>query len=107
MKTLKNMVYIKKNFFFFKESPKPTVIKRVKLGHEWPSDRMLTLNVILEYLFTLSNVRLFCKLMDGSGPGFSVREISQARILEWLPFPTQGLNLHLLWLLDCRRSLYR
>ena len=47
MKTLKNTVYIKKKKnFFFKESPKPTVIKRVKLGYGWPSDRMLTLNVI-------------------------------------------------------------
>ena len=28
--------------------------------------------------------------MDGSLPGFPVRGILQARILEWLPFPSPG-----------------
>ena len=37
--------------------------------------------------WSLSHVRLYCELMGCSPPGFSVREISQARILEWLPFP--------------------
>ena len=34
-----------------------------------------------------SRVQLFCDPMDYSPPGFSVHGISQARILEWLPFP--------------------
>ena len=32
----------------------------------------------------------FCNSMDCSPPGSSVYGISQARILEWLPFPTPG-----------------
>ena len=46
--------------------------------------------------------------MDCSPPGSSVHGISQARILEWVAFPSpgdltsQGLNLHLLnWQADC------
>ena len=31
-----------------------------------------------------------CNSMDCSPPGSSVHGISQARILEWLPFPTSG-----------------
>ena len=31
-----------------------------------------------------------CDPMDGSPPGFSVHGISQARMLEWLPFPPPG-----------------
>ena len=55
--------------------------------------------------------------MDCSLPGYSVHEISQTRILEWVAisfsrgiFPTQGLNLHLLhqqadsWPLSHQRS---
>ena len=38
----------------------------------------------------LSRVHLFATLMDGSPPGSSVHGIFQARILEWLPFPTPG-----------------
>ena len=30
------------------------------------------------------------QLMDCSPPGSPVHEISQARIVEWLPFPTPG-----------------
>ena len=49
--------------------------------------------------------------MDCSLPDSSVHGILQARILEWVAmqlqgiFPTQGLNLHLLWLLHCRQIL--
>ena len=49
--------------------------------------------------------------MDGSLPGSSVHEISQAKVLEWVAifllwrlFPTQGSNCHLwcllLWQVD-------
>ena len=31
-----------------------------------------------------------CDPMDGSPPGSSVHGISQARILEWVPFPSPG-----------------
>ena len=31
-----------------------------------------------------------CEPMDHSPPGSSVHEIFQARILEWLPFPSPG-----------------
>ena len=31
-----------------------------------------------------------CNPMDYSPPGSSVHEISQERILEWLPFPSPG-----------------
>ena len=31
-----------------------------------------------------------CDPIDGSPPGFSVHAILQARILEWLPFPSPG-----------------
>ena len=37
-----------------------------------------------------SRVQLFCDPKDYSLPGFSVHGISQARILEWLPFPSPG-----------------
>ena len=47
-----------------------------------------------------------CDLLDHSLPGFSVRGIFQARILEQIAnsysmgsSPTQGSNPHLLWLL--------
>ena len=57
----------------------------------------------------LSFIRLFCDLMDYSPPGSSVHGISQARILEWVAFPSPGdlpypgiepVSLH------CRRILY-
>ena len=32
----------------------------------------------------------FCNPMDYSPPGFSVHEISQARILEWVAFTSSG-----------------
>ena len=38
----------------------------------------------------LSHVHLFATLMDDSPPDSSVHGIFQARILEWLPFPTPG-----------------
>ena len=38
----------------------------------------------------LSCVWLFCDPMDCSPPGSSVHGISQARILEWVPFPSPG-----------------
>ena len=39
----------------------------------------------------MSCVRLFCDSKDGSLPGFSVHQISQARILEWVAVsPTRG-----------------
>ena len=46
-----------------------------------------------------------CNLMDCSPPGFSVRGILQARILEWI-FLTQGSNPCLQWLWHCRQFLY-
>ena len=52
-----------------------------------------------------------CDQIYYSPPGSSVHVILQTRILA-LPcplqeiFPTQGLNLHLLWLLHCRWILY-
>ena len=39
---------------------------------------------------SLSHVRLFCDPIDRSSPGSSVHGISQARVLEWLPFPSPG-----------------
>ena len=39
-------------------------------------------------LSQFSRVRLFCDPMYHSQPGSSVHEILQARILEWLPFPS-------------------
>ena len=51
-----------------------------------------------------------CNLMDCSPPGFSIYEIFQARVLEWIAIsfargilPTQGLNPGLL---HCRQMLY-
>ena len=41
------------------------------VGHEWHSGPL-------------------CDAMDCRLPGCSVHEISQARILEWLPFPSPG-----------------
>ena len=42
--------------------------------------------------------------MDCSAPGSSVHEILQTKMLEWVAFPTQGLNLGPL---HCRQILYR
>ena len=39
---------------------------------------------------SLSHVQLFCNSMDCSPPGFSIPKIFQARILEWVPFPSPG-----------------
>ena len=39
---------------------------------------------------SLSRVRLFFDPMNCSPPGFSVYEIFQARILEWVAFPPPG-----------------
>ena len=39
---------------------------------------------------SLSPVQLFCDPMDCSLQGSSVHGISQARILEWVPFPSPG-----------------
>ena len=38
----------------------------------------------------LSSLWLFCDPVDCSPPGSSVHGISQARILEWVPFPPPG-----------------
>ena len=38
----------------------------------------------------LSHVQLFCNPMDCSPPGSSVHGISQARILQWVAFPSPG-----------------
>ena len=38
----------------------------------------------------LSHIQLFRDPMDCSPPGSSVHEISQARILEWVAFPSPG-----------------
>ena len=54
----------------------------------------------------------FCDPMNCSLPDSSVHGILQARILGWVAmpfqgiFPTQGLNLSLLWLLPCWQILY-
>ena len=42
------------------------------------------------FVQSFSYVRLFCEPMDCSPPGFSLHGISQARMLEWLPFPSPG-----------------
>ena len=58
----------------------------------------------------LQSCPTLCDPMDHPPPGSSVHGILQARILEWLPFPspedlpTQGSNLGLLL---CRQILYR
>ena len=59
---------------------------------------------------SLSQVWLFCNLMDCSPSGFSVHGISQARILDWVAIffsrvssQTQG---SIPYLLHCRRILY-
>ena len=47
----------------------------------------------LDFLFLEKSVDQLCQLcdnMDSSPPGSSVHEILQARILEWLPFPSPG-----------------
>ena len=51
------------------------------------SKHVLLLNV--KGLVTQSCLTL-CDPMDCSSPGSSVRGISRARILEWLPFPSPG-----------------
>ena len=57
---------------------------------------------------SLSRVRLFA-IMDCSLPGFSIHGIFQARVQEWLPFPSTvdlpdpGSNPNLL---HCRQTLY-
>ena len=55
-----------------------------------------------------------CHPIDCSSPDYSIREIPQARILEWVAmsssrgiFLTQGSNPHLLQLLHFRQILYR
>ena len=42
------------------------------------------INCCWSWCLSLSRVRLFCDPVDCSPPGFSVRGISQARILEWV-----------------------
>ena len=47
-------------------------------------------------VYSLSCVKPFCDPMDCSPPGSSVHGISQARILEWIVFPSPGdLSDHL------------
>ena len=43
----------------------------------------------------LSCIGLFCNAMDRRAPGSSVPGILQARILKWVAYFLQGLNLHL------------
>ena len=43
---------------------------------------------MLLLLFSCCHVRLFCDSMDYGLPGFSVHEIFQARILEWVAMPS-------------------
>ena len=51
----------------------------------------LTISVLVfVVLKSLSHVRLFFYPMNCSLPGSSVYGISQARILEWYPFPSPG-----------------
>ena len=42
------------------------------------------------YAKSLQSCLTLCDPMDYSLPGFFVYEILQARILEWLPFPSPG-----------------
>ena len=60
----------------------------------------------------LQSCPTLCDPMDCSLPGSSVLGILQERVLEWAAVPSsrgssQGLNLHLLHLLNCQRILYR
>ena len=55
--------------------------------------RMLSVSVVSLRplsLFVCLRVVTLCGLMDSSPPGSSVHGIIQARILNGLPFPTQG-----------------
>ena len=45
---------------------------------------------ILHVCSVVQSCPTLCDPMDCSPPGSSVRRISQARALEWLPFPTPG-----------------
>ena len=59
---------------------------------------------------SLSHVWLFVTPWDCSLSGSSVRGIFQARVLEWLLFPSPGIFLTQGWnlgLLHCRQTLYR
>ena len=51
-------------------------------------DKVL-LNIVV-VVWWLHQVQHFCDPMDYSPPGSSVHSISQARILDWLPFPSPG-----------------
>ena len=57
---------------------------------------------IFEALVAQSCLTL-CNPMDWSPPGSSVHGISQARIMEWVAIPDQGLNVGLP---HCRQILY-
>ena len=42
------------------------------------------------YVLVVQLCRTLCRSMDYSPPGSSVHGILQARILEWVPFPSPG-----------------
>ena len=44
----------------------------------------------MNLLCSVTSVVSLCDPMDCSPPGSSVHEVLQARILEWLPFPSPG-----------------
>ena len=48
------------------------------------------LGMLLCYCLVAKSIRLFCDPIDYSPPGSSVHGISQARILEWVAFPSPG-----------------
>ena len=54
---------------------------------------------------SLSHIRLFCP-MNCNPPSFSVCGISQARLLQWVLFPSPGDLSNPMHLLHCRQILY-
>ena len=50
-------------------------------------NKLIFLVFVVVVVQSLSHVKLFCHPMNCSPPGFPVRGISQARILEWIAIP--------------------
>ena len=57
------------------------------VGHDWATEQHFSMKV--KVLVTQSRLTL-CGPMDYSPPGSSVHGILQARILEWVAFPSPG-----------------
>ena len=68
--------------------------------------------VLSEVVLGAQSCLTLCDPMDCSPPGSSVHGVLQARIQEWVDFPSpglfpaQGLDLHRLCLLHCRQMVY-